>query len=177
MTQDAPRVRAFLASSLDGFIAGPQDQLDWLPGHDAGEDTFTPFMRQVGAILMGRRTYDVVEAFDGPWPYGEVPVLVATTRPLHPKHPTLRPVQGCIGELLAEASRCAGARDVYVDGGVMVRAALDAGRLDELTLTLIPILLGEGIRLFNGGSRRALTCESVREIGGGMVQLRYRLNA
>jgi dihydrofolate reductase len=55
------RVRVFLASSLDGFIAGPNDELDWLSGHgEDGEDTFTPFFAQIGAMLMGRRTFDVV---------------------------------------------------------------------------------------------------------------------
>ena len=73
------RVLVFIASSLDGFIAGPNDEIDWLPS-DAGqvEDTFSPFFGQVGAMLMGRRTFDMVETFQE-WPYGTTPVLVATS--------------------------------------------------------------------------------------------------
>ena len=76
------RVRVFIAASLDGFIAGPNDELDWLHHPEGGEDTFTPFFRQIGAMLMGRRTYDVIRDFEGEWPYGDTPILVATTRPL-----------------------------------------------------------------------------------------------
>ena len=74
------KVRVFIASSLDGFIAGPDGELDWLSGREGVEDTFTPFFQEIGAMLMGRRTYDVVNGFDGAWPYGQTPVLVATTQ-------------------------------------------------------------------------------------------------
>jgi dihydrofolate reductase len=76
------KVRVFIACSLDGFIAGPSDELEWLFDHGDAEDTFGPFMAEVGALLMGRNTFDVVCAMDAPWAYGEVPVLVATSRPL-----------------------------------------------------------------------------------------------
>jgi len=90
------RVRVFIASSVDGFIAGPDDELDWLSGREGVEDTFTPFMEGVGAMLMGRRTYDVVAGFDAPWPYGATPVLVATSRAMEPKERTVRAVHGYI---------------------------------------------------------------------------------
>jgi dihydrofolate reductase len=169
------RVRVFLATSLDGFIAGPNDELDWLSGHgEDGEDTFTPFFAQIGAMLMGRRTYDVVRAFDG-WPYGETPVLVATTRPIENARSTVRPVSGGIAEMIDEARRVAGDRDVYLDGGALFRSALDAGLVDELTLTLVPVVLGAGLPLFSGVTQRTkFSFESVRAIGGGMAQVRYR---
>ena len=59
------KVRVFIACSLDGFIAGPNDELDWLEGPDGAEDTFTPFFKGIGAMLMGRRTYDVVSSSEG----------------------------------------------------------------------------------------------------------------
>ena len=79
------RTRVFIASSLDGFIAGPEDDLSWLPAVlDPSPDaiSFSSFMKEIGAMLMGRRTYDMVAGFDGPWPYGAVPVSVATHRAL-----------------------------------------------------------------------------------------------
>lgn len=168
------RVRVFLATSLDGFIAGPGDDLAWLSGHDGAEDTFTPFFRQVGALLMGRRTYDVVGGMGGPWPYGETPVLVATHRPLDPAAPTVRAVGGSLDEMLDAARDAAGDRDVYLDGGHLVRQALDAGRVDELTLTLVPILLADGIPLFTGLRHgRPLDLVSSRPLGAGLVQLVY----
>lgn len=170
-----PRVRVFLATSLDGFIAGPGGDVEWLSGHTGAEETLTPFFRQIGALLMGRRTYDVLEGFGGDWPYGDTPVLVATRRPLEPAVPTVRAVSGPIGELLDVAREAAGGRDVYLDGGELVRQGLEAGRVDELTLTLVPILLGDGIPLFADLRRRhPLELLSARPLGGGLVQLRYR---
>ena len=168
------RVRAFLACSLDGFIAGPHDELDWLPGPDAGvEDTFSPFMAEVGAMLMGRRTFDVVRGFGGPWPYGETPVFVATSRPIDGAPASVRRVEGATADLVAAARLAAGERDVYLDGGVMFRAALADGLVDELTLTLVPVVLGAGKRLFAPCAPVRATLVSSRPIGGGLVQLRY----
>lgn len=168
------RIRVFLACSLDGFIAGPRDELDWLPAGDAEiEDTFTPFLAQIGAIVMGRNTFEVVTGFDA-WPYGEIPMLVATSRPLVSPRAWVSAVGGNIDEMLNQARQVAGERDVYLDGGALVRSALDAGVVDELTLTLVPVVLGAGKSLFSGVTRRRrLGLRSSRDIGGGLVQLVY----
>jgi dihydrofolate reductase len=169
------RTHVFIASSLDGFIAGQNDELDWLSGGEGkAEDTFTPFFGQIGALLMGRRTYEVVAGFSG-WPYGGTPVLVATSRPLAPAQASVRAVTGGIADVIAEARRIAGDRDVYVDGGALIRSALDAELIDEVTVTVIPIVLGAGIPLFAGAARRhRLELLGSRPIGGGLVELRYR---
>ncbi len=171
------RVRAFLAASLDGFIAGENDDLSWLPPADpSGEDHgFGAFLAQVGALLLGRRTYDVVAGFDGPWPYGDRPVLVATHRELQSSVATLRPVQGAIAELVHEAREAAAGLDVYADGGDVLRQVLDAGLLDEVVVTVIPVILGRGVPLF-AGVRARHTLELVRSVTlpRGMMQLTYR---
>lgn len=173
----AGRVRVYIAMSLDGFIAGPNDELDWLgdpsPDGDLPEGVlgFQGFLDQVGAMVMGRRTYDVVAGFDG-WFYGDLPILVPTSRPLEPVRPTVRAVSGTIDGVLDEALSVAGGRDVYVDGGQLVRAALDAGRVDELVVTVVPVVLGAGLPLFAGVTRRhALRFVSHRDYGNGMLQL------
>ena len=168
------KVRVFIACSSDGFIAGPNDELDWLEGPDGTEDTFTPFFKQIGAMLMGRRIYDVASSFEGDWPYGDTPIIVATNRPLQTDKPSVQGSQGTIGELVAKAKTMAEGRDVYLDGGNLIRQALDAGLVDELTLTLIPIVLGDGIPLFSGTKQNhRLELCSYRAIGGGMVELIY----
>ena len=168
------RICVFIAMSLDGFIAGPSDELDWLGGYEGVEDTFTPFLAGVGAMVMGRRTYDVVAGFEGPWPYGETPILVATTRPLQAAQPTVQAATGEIAAIVAQARASAGGRDVYLDGGALIRSALDAGLVDALIVTVIPVILGAGRPLFAGLSQRqALALDSVRPIGAGLVQLRY----
>lgn len=170
----------YIATSLDGFIAGPDDELDWLPSPSPDEARpegvldFEAFLRDVGAMIMGRRTYDVVRGL-GAWPYGDTPVLVATHRPLEAAAPTVRAVSGEINALLDEALRAAGGKDVYVDGGATVRAALDAGRVDDLVITVVPVVLGAGRPLFAGATRRhALEILSHRDYGAGMVQLHAR---
>jgi dihydrofolate reductase len=172
------RVRVYLATSLDGRLAGPGDDLSWLPTDlDLGEHGFAPFLAEVGAVLMGRRTFDVVHAMGDAWPYGDRPVLVATHRPLPddlPNGADARAVSGTIADLVDQASVLAGARDVYLDGGSMVRQALEAGVALHLTLTVVPVLLGAGPSLFGDpGPRRALTCRDATMLPGGLVQLRY----
>ena len=167
-------VRVFIASSLDGFIAGSNDELDWLPHGEGMEDTFTPFMKQIGALLMGRRTFDVASGFEGEWPYGETPVVVATRRPLASRLPSVISATGSIEELVQKAKELAGGRDVYIDGGTLIRSALDAGLIDEIIVTMIPTVLGAGIPLFAGTARRhPLELVSQRDIGLGLVELRY----
>jgi dihydrofolate reductase len=152
------RVRVYMACSLDGFIAGPHDDLSFLseprPETDAplgpsGALDFDTFMAQVGAMLMGRHTHDVIAGLGG-WAYGDTPVLVATNREIEPASENVRVVRGDIASLIAHAKEVAGERDVYLDGGSIVRQALDAGLVDELCLTMVPTLLGEGIHLFGG---------------------------
>ena len=175
------RVRVYIATSMDGFIAGPNDELDWLgnPTPDtelpAGVLGFEAFMRDVGAMVMGRGTYDVVRGFGTQWFYGDVPVLVPTHRPLEPVVPTVRAVHGSIDEILDTALATAGGKDVYLDGGATIRSALDAGRVDEMVVTVVPILLGRGKPLFVGLTRRhQLAVQSHRDYGRGMIQLAWR---
>jgi len=181
------RVRIYIATSLDGFIAGPGDDLSWLPGSDemsagledatrGGELTYEAFMADVGALLMGRRTYDVVRGFDVPWPFKDHPVLVATRRPLDPGAPaTVRAVAGDIRDMVSLALETAGRRDVYLDGGRLIRQAAEADLIDDLTVTVAPVALGEGLPLFAGLSRRyPLEILSHHSSPGGMVQLRMR---
>ena len=179
------RVRVYLGCSLDGCIAGPNHDISFLneygpqPGEeDSGEGlAFDDFLSQVGALLMGRRTYQVLLDHNV-WPYGERPVLVATHHalPAAPGGGDARPVQGPIEELVAQAVVVAGDRDVYLDGGDLVRQALDAGLVDELCLTLLPVILGRGIRLWEGlQNRNELIFEAPTRHAGGMIQVTARV--
>lgn len=183
-TPRQPRVRVYLACSLDGYIAGPDDDLSWLDAPSAPSDeeplppsealNFDGFIAQVGAMLMGRRTYDVVEGM-GHWIYGDLPVLVATHRSFASPQDTVRAVAGEISELIAQARDAAGEKDVYLDGGGLVRQALDAGLVDELILTFVPILLTDGVRLFDGlVSRQSLEFVAHHRFGAGMLQVTAR---
>ncbi len=185
MTTSA-RVRVYLACSLDGFIAGPEGDLSFLepsgpppetPPPPSDALTFEAFLDQVGVLLMGRTTYDVIAGM-GQWIYGDLPVLVATHRPLETSQATVRPVTGDIAALIAQAREVAGDRDVYLDGGHLTRQALDAGLVDELTLTFVPVLLTQGIRLFDGlVERHSLEFTAHHRYGHEMLQLTARVRA
>jgi len=180
MSPAAPRVRVYLAASLDGFIAGEDDDLSWLPEPPYDDEpgpgavTYEDFIAEVGALLMGRRTYDVVRGFDVPWPYGDRPVLVASRRELDEGAPdTVRRVEGPVEELVVRARETAAGKDVYLDGGVLIRQACAAGLVDELVLTLAPVALGSGHPLFAGLERRyRMEVVGMASFSGGMVQLR-----
>ncbi|MBO9531914.1 MAG: dihydrofolate reductase [Solirubrobacteraceae bacterium] len=171
-------VRVFIATSLDGFIAGPDDDLSWLPQPTPEQDYgFGEHMASTVAILMGRRSYDMVAAMDE-WFYGDTPVFVATSRPIDdPVAPTVRAVQGAsAADLLSEVQAQAGEGGIYVDGGALIRSLLDEGLIDELVVTVIPVILGHGLPLFAGARfRRELELTSSEAFDDGLVQLRYRV--
>ena len=179
MSPDTSRVRVYVATSIDGFIAGESDDLSWLPSPasdgvpESGALSYEVFMADVGALLMGRRTYDVVRGFDVKWPYGDRPVLVASHRDLDDEAPGgVRRVEGSIESLVAEAKEAAAGRDVYVDGGVVIRQACTANLVDELVITVAPVALGSGHSLF-GGLEGTYEMEIVNtfRFPGGMLQL------
>lgn len=177
-------VRVYMGCSFDGFIAGPDHDIGWLnesyalPGDltpDGGALAFDAFMAQVGALLMGRATYGIAESF-GQWHYGDTPVLVASHRPLVPMADTVQSAAGPIESLIAHAKDLAGPKDVYLDGGDLVRQALDAGLVDTITLTYLPIILGSGVRLFDdlvGRTKLQFTGHHTYE--GGLVQVSARV--
>ena len=180
------RVRVYLGCSLDGCIAGPDHDLSFLnegapapEGVSGGGLSFGDFLSQIGALLMGRRTYQVPLDYDA-WFYGDRPVLVATHHPIPPapKGGNARAVQGPIDKLVAEAKAAAGDKDVYLDGGDLVRQGLDAGLVDELCLTFLPLVLGRGIRLWDGlQNRNDLEFDPPVMHEGRMVQVTARVRA
>ena len=181
------RVRGYLAMSLDGFIAGANDEVGWLEEprssglpfakgewalSDADGLEFDAFLEQVGCIVMGRRTYDVVRSFGGEWQYGETPMLVVTSTALEGGSPSVTAIHGGVPAAIDRAREIAGDADIYVDGGRTIRAALDAGLLDHLVITMLPTALGAGISLFAGLEHWAeFSVERVVPWGPGYIQI------
>ena len=178
-TPQSQRLRVFIACSLDGFIAGPGGDLSWLPSPPEGSDEdygWFGFISDIGCLLMGRGTYDAVDEMDVEWPHTEKDTIIASHRTLEDPPPRVFTAEGDIETLVGMAKERAAGKDVYIDGGNMIRQALDAGLVDELVVTICPIILGSGHSLFAGVSeRRALRLESQRELPDGVVQLTYTL--
>eukprot|EP00658_Telonema_sp_P-2_P014251 TRINITY_DN15413_c0_g1_i2.p1 TRINITY_DN15413_c0_g1~~TRINITY_DN15413_c0_g1_i2.p1 ORF type:complete len:186 (-),score=45.66 TRINITY_DN15413_c0_g1_i2:423-980(-) len=178
----AERARAetvvYIATSLDGYIARENHDLDWLPQPDGADDFgYGDFMASVQAIIMGRRTMEAVVGFDCDWPYDK-PVTVMSSSlehipdKLEGKQVTVR--SGGLSELLQEMRQQSGVTRVYVDGGTLIRSLLEQDLVDEMVLTTVPVLIGGGVRLF-GNLERDLVWEHMQvECAGGMVKNRYR---
>jgi dihydrofolate reductase len=174
--------RVFIATSLDGFIARPDGSIDWLERANAlvpeGEDCgYGAFMASVDALVMGRKTFDTVLAMQ-PWPYGDKPVYVLS-RSLSAlpagTPPSVQLAHDAPAALVAKAAGH-GHRSLYVDGGAVIQSFLAAGLIAELTITVIPVLLGAGRPLFGplpgDMSLRLLGCKAYPF---GFVQKHYAL--
>ena len=177
------KVSAFIATSLDGYIARRDGNLDWLfaaapTGGDTAEDYgYGEFMATVDTIVMGRNTYEKVRTF-GAWPYAGKQVLVLTTKPLEiPEElrSSVRTLAGSPGEVVANLA-AAGARHAYVDGGQTIQRFLDAGLLGRLIVNTVPVLIGDGIPLF-GRARTDIRLAHVRTRAypTGLVQNEYTM--
>ena len=147
------KTSVYIATSLDGFIARENGDLDWLPGSDGqsdGEDYgYQKFMDSVDILVIGRNTYDMVLSF-GEWPYEKKRVIVLSSREIEiPAHlaDTVNAWSSSPTELINKL-RGTGAQHIYVDGGKTIQGFLHAGLIDEMIITKIPVLLGSGIPLF-----------------------------
>jgi len=179
-----PSFQYFVASSLDGYIATADDQLDWLlqfDGFDGGKESYEAFMADVGCIVMGGGTYAwLMEHEPGSWPYPGTPCYVFT----HHEHAAppgsdVRFVRGPVQEFIPDFMADAGTRNVWVVGGGNLAAQFaEAGHLDELILSVIPVVLGNGKRLLPlEGPTPPLELTASRTLGRGIVELRYAFGA
>ena len=153
------RIIYYTAMSLDGYVATPDHDLSWLLSRDGdpeGPLGFSAFERQVGAIVMGRATYDWVVAHlpsDEGWPYRQ-PCWVLTSRPIEPgRFPTadIRTIATSAAEVVTGMREAAGGLDLWCIGGGRTATWLnDAGLLDEVWVSIAPVLLGTGIPVIDG---------------------------
>ena len=178
------RISVYIATSLDGFIARENGDIDWLPEPgdpmlDPGEDYgYGEFMSDVDVLLMGRNTFDKVLSFGVGWPYGDACGVILTNRPLaFPEEYShlMETMAGEPGEI-KQALSARGFKHAYIDGGVTIQAFMQAGLVDQLILTKIPILIGSGIPLF-GEIPADVKLNHIKTIGykNGMVQSHYTL--
>lgn len=165
----------FIATSLDGYIARSDGDLDWLTSAEGLGDTgYESFMSGIDLLVMGRGTYEKVLTFDS-WPYEGRTVFVLSTR-LARTDDRIE-VHASLHDLV-EAIVATGARRVYVDGGKVIQSFLRAGLVHEMTITQAPVLLGEGLPLFGRTEQDVhLIHRATRVLGAGFVQSTYEVDA
>ncbi|MET9695951.1 dihydrofolate reductase family protein [Streptomyces sp. NPDC006529] len=166
------RTAVTIGVSLDGFIARPDGDIEWLTmrGAQAGDTGYEEFMAGIDTLALGRNTYEKVLTF-GFWPYGDKRVAVLSTG-LITDDPRVT-VYRSLAELLAGLAE-QGARKVYVDGGKMIQTFLREGLLDELVITTAPVLIGEGLPLFGALDRDVdLQLTAAKVLDAGFMQTTY----
>jgi dihydrofolate reductase len=168
------KASVFIATSLDGFIAREDGGLDWLP-EDPEPHGYDEFIATVDALVIGRKTFEIVLAFDA-WPYGKKSVIVLSSRPsevVAPEGAVCEAMAGTPQEIVARLAE-RGLKHLYIDGGVTIQGFLEAGLIQRLIITRIPVLLGSGIPLF-GHLSHDIRLEHIatRPYPSGMVQSEY----
>ncbi|MBI4056720.1 MAG: dihydrofolate reductase [Elusimicrobia bacterium] len=172
------RASAYIGTSLDGFIARANGDIDWLPDGSGGEDWgYKAFFKSVDALVIGRKSFEKVLSFKK-WPYGNKPVVVLSRRRLTiPKRiaQTVESSSSSPAKLVRQLSQ-RGFKHVYVDGGKTIQGFLNAGLIQEITITKLPILIGKGIPLF-GPTQHDIKLRHLgtKQFANGFVQSKYQV--
>jgi dihydrofolate reductase len=179
-SNNRPKISVFIATSIDGYIAKKNNDIDWLtqfsPPINENEDKdcgFSKFFSGVDALVMGKNTYNVVSHFDT-WPYeGKRVVVLSSTLKSVCKQAEL-----FTGEItdLVEKLYADGIKHIYVDGGATISQFLNMGLVDQLTISIIPVVLGSGIPLFSKiNDDKWCRLMSSRVYSNGLIQLQYNV--
>lgn len=170
-----PKVSIYIASSIDGYIARKDGNLDWLHyGHTGDEDYgFKKFTSTIDAVIMGKNTYEVVAGFDE-WAYKDKRVIVLSNT-LDKIRKEAELFSGQLTELLAKL-HAENIKHIWIDGGITVSRFLEAGLVDDITVSIIAMVLGSGIPLFSTMNREhKCRLTSTQSYPSGLVQLKYEV--
>jgi dihydrofolate reductase len=170
-----PKVSIYIASSIDGYIARTDGNLDWLHyGHTGNEDYgFKKFTTSIDAVVMGRNTYEVVAGFDQ-WAYKDKRVIVLSNT-LTEVRKEAELFSGQLTELLVKL-HAENIKHIWVDGGITVSRFLEAGLVDDITVSIIAMVLGSGIPLFSVmNQEHKCHLVSTQSYPSGLVQLKYEV--
>jgi dihydrofolate reductase len=186
MAASNSRVTIHMAASLDGFIARKDGKTDWLETGDTYEngETLDPgfvaeFLKTIDCYVMGSRTYETALDFEEKglgWAYGDKPVFILTRRHLPKSRDTVEFVAGDLAVLISERLRTDYENIWVVGGGVVAGECLRRGCADEVRYSIMPVLIGDGIRFFEGLDQDvALHLIEVKAYRSGIVALRHEV--
>jgi dihydrofolate reductase len=176
------KVTWHITMSLDGFIAGPDDEMEWAFAHgDEPNPIADRVMTSTGAILAGRRWHDVaMRRYDGvAGIYGGAwsgPVFVLTHRPEERPGEGVTFLSGGVEDAVATARAAAGGRDIEIFGANLAAQCIEAGLLDEVVVHVAPVLLGDGVRLYGAPGANRVTLERIELASSGqLTSMRFRV--
>lgn len=188
MANSESRVTIHMAASLDGFIARTDGRVDWMETADvfAGGETMEPefveaFLQSIDCYVMGSRTYETALGFEARgfgWAYGDKPTFVLTHRELPRNRANIEFFEGALAQLVNERLRPRFHSIWFAGGGSVCGDCLRLGFADEVRYSILPVLIGNGIRFFEKLDRDiALHLIEAKAYRSGMVALRYQARA
>jgi dihydrofolate reductase len=186
MADTVSRVTIHMAASLDGFIARKDGRVDWLETTDEFADGHTmepqfveAFLKAIDCYVMGSRTYETALGFEAKgfgWAYGDKPTFVLTSRDLPRTRDTVKFHSGDLAQFVNEQLRPAFRSIWFAGGGAVCGECLRRGLADEVSYSILPVLIGEGIPFFENLDRDvSLHLAEVKAYKSGMVDLRYEV--
>lgn len=167
------QLRYGVAMSLDGFIAGPSGEYDWIVPDP--EIDFAAIWARFDTVLMGRKTYLVARSMQHSFS-GSGPRWIVASRTLKPEdEPSVSIVSSGIEQVVVTLKAETG-KDIWLmGGGVLFRSLLDAGLVDAIDVVVMPVLLGSGVPLLPEGRRQTLHLENSKTLPSGILQLSYTI--
>ncbi len=171
------KASVFVGTSLDGFIARKSGEFDFLPTDGGEPHGYDEFIASVDTIVIGRKTFEVVLPMK-PWPYGNKRVVVLSSRPIDFSAVVGGKVEQMAGAPAEIVSKLAatGANHIYVDGGITIQNFLRAGLIHHLTITRVPVIIGDGIPLFGSLPHDVhLRHIATRQYPSGLVSSEYEV--
>ena len=172
------KVRLFIACSLDGYIARENESLDWLdaiPNPKKSDFGYGDFIAGIGEIIMGRKTYEWVARSGYPWPYEDNTYIISKKDEIEIDTPKTYLMNVDWVSKVKEMKKEEG-KDIWLcGGGTLISAFLDERLIDEMILSIIPIVLGAGLPLFPGKPLETqFQLNSSKQFDSGVVNLSYR---
>ena len=171
-------ISVFIGTSVDGFIARPSGDVDFLPPGGGEPHGYDEFIATVDALVIGRNTFETVLAF-ATWPYGEKRVVVLSSRPLDfsaVRGGVVEQMAGPPAEIVSKLA-ASGAHHLYIDGGITIQRFLRAGLIQRLIITRVPVLIGDGIPLFGTLPRDVrLRHVATQQYPSGLVKTEYQVS-
>ncbi|WP_422360993.1 dihydrofolate reductase family protein [Reichenbachiella sp.] len=172
------KCKLYIASSIDGYIAREDGSLDWLdavPNPDKLDYGYYAFYESVDTLIMGRKTYEEVLGFGVDWPYPDAKTYIVSSREVEIKTKNTYLINNPLEDKVKEWKRENG-KDIWVvGGGVLISSMLDLGLIDEMLLTITPVILGSGIPLFpNNPKETKLELVKTEAFDTGFVNLTYK---
>lgn len=170
-----PLIHLYIATTLDGYIARADGAIDWLTSIDENNTDYgyASFYDSVDAIMMGSTTYELIRSF-GPWPYEDKPAFVFTRRSLQSTLPNIYFVSGDPQQVISSTAFSQFKRVWLVGGSALVASFQKKNLIDEYLLTVLPVVLGHGLRLFSSPiAEQWLALKACNQFAGGVLQLQY----